>query len=915
MLHLKPRRFAWMWVWLVAGFVAGGWGVARGDDYEATIAPLLSRYCGKCHGAEKPKGKLNLAAFADMDSVLKSRKVWERVLEQVESEVMPPEGADAPTAEERARIVAWAQATFSKADCDIEQPGRVTMRRLNRAEYNNTIRDLFQIDMRPADEFPYDDVGYGFDTIGDVLMLPPMLMEKYMTAAERISERVIVTPRVFDGVVGNWQATQMEGEAGDAEGGRRLASVGALSFVVKFPEKGRYRLRVTAYGEQAGGEPVKMALKLDGATPKKVDVKSEAGSPGTYEFEIASKQPGERRISLEFLNDFFNEQASDPAQRDRNLVIMSARLLGAPSAPMWPLARFGWSELEGGSADESGKHRTLASNGEIFKEIEAPEDGVYRVEVRAFEAEAGREPAKMAWLIDGRRIRVDDVNQKWNSPGTFAVTVPLMKGKHRLAVAFVNDYYEPDAGDAKDRGDRNLHVQEMEVLATSARGLPESHRRVIGRAPRKAEEWAACTRENLQAFLLRAYRRPATPRELDRLCALVEVGRKNGESYEAAMRLAVQAALINPSFLYRVEYERKSRPSASSEPAAVRLLDDFELATRLSYFLWSSLPDDELLAVAARKGLQDEATLEKQVRRMLKDEKARALVDNFASQWLQIRNLENMSPDARRFKDFDRALLGDMKRETDAFIWFIVHEDRDARELLSSDYTFLNERLAKHYGIGGVSGGEFRRVELGADSERGGLLTQGSVLTVTSNPTRTSPVKRGKWILEQVLGTPPPAPPPDVPALKDDRKSRAAASLRQRFEEHRANPSCAACHAKMDPLGFTFEHFDAVGAWRDKDGEFAVDAKGTLPGGRALAGARELKRYLREEESDKFVRTLCEKLLIYGLGRGLESYDACNIDEVTKRVSADGYRFSRIVVEIVKSDPFRKRSREEVPAS
>jgi hypothetical protein len=885
------------------------------EVFRTEVAPLLQRFCTKCHSSEKPKGGLNLAAYNELDEVLKARKVWERVLENLETEIMPPDKAEKPSDEERARAVAWIQGMLSKVECDIENPGRVTMRRLNRAEYNNTIRDLLAVDIQPADEFPFDNVGYGFDTIGDVQSLPPMLMEKYLAAAQRIAERAVIVPRVFDGTIGTWEARQMTGEAADATPGRRLASNGGLTFTVKPAEKGRFRLRIIAYGEQAGPEPAQMAVRLDKQVLKKFEVKAVADTPGTYECELAVKQPGERQVSLDFINDYYNEQASDANQRDRNLVIVSATLLGTASPPLWPLERWDWKQLEGGQLDEPGKNRSLPSNGEVFKEFNTPAEGIYRFETHAYGSEAGREPAKMAWVVDGRQVRIDEVPNKWDQPGLFSIIVPLSAGKHKIAVAFTNDYYQPDHADPALRGDRNLNIQDLAVWSASPKALPDSHARVIKRTPRRAEEWAACTKENLESLLLRAYRRPARPREVEQLSQLVELARKSGEGYEEAMRWALQAVLINPNFLYRVELERAPKQGDTTQPAAVRPLNDFELASRLSYFLWSSMPDEELLKLAAEHRLQNDDILEQQTRRMLADRRSRALVDNFAGQWLQIRNVANVSPDARRFKDFDRALLGDMKRETEECFAFLVQQDRDVRELLAADYTFLNERLAKFYGIEGVSGPEFRKVALPPDSQRGGLITQASILTITSNPTRTSPVKRGKWILEQILGSPPPPPPPDIPELKDDRRARSGASLRQRLEQHRANPSCAACHAKMDPLGFGLENFNAVGAWREKDGEFPIDASGLLPGGKQFVGPKELKTYLRDEKAKQFTRTLVEKLVTFGLGRGLQAYDACSVDDIAGRVADDNHRFSRIVIEIIKSAPFRKTAREEVPAS
>jgi hypothetical protein len=445
-------------------------------------------------------------------------------------------------------------------------------------------------------------------------------------------------------------------------------------------------------------------------------------------------------------------------------------------------------------------------------------------------------------------------------------------------------------------------VDSLEVqgpIEAAPRPVPESHSRIIFRDP-KPGETRTCAREILGRFASRAFRRPATREEVDRLVDLAEAAMKDGDTFERGIQVALAATLVSPHFLFRVEMGNEPAPGSERQT-----LGDFDLATRLSYFLWSSMPDDALFVLAREGKLRDEVTLEAQARRMLNDPRAQALVENFAGQWLHLRNLKSVAPAKDRFPAFDEALRLAMQRETELFFESIVREDRSVLEFLDSEYTFLNERLAKHYGVDGVTGPEFRRVLLSGD-RRGGLLGQASVLTVTSNPTRTSPVKRGKWILEQLLGTPPPPPPPDVPELKDDKDVVLRGSLRERMEQHRANPSCAACHSRMDPLGFGLENYDAIGAWRDQDGAFPIDTTGTLPTGQSFRGPKELKAILKGKEKD-FTGCLTEKLLTYALGRGLESSDDCTVDKIARAVAADGHRFSRLVVEIVKSAPFRER--------
>ena len=736
---------------------------AESSGFREQVVPILEKYCARCHGPEKPKGGLNLAKYADEAAVLNDRKAWAKVLEFVEAGEMPPEGKPRPSQAEAELVTHWLQARLSKADCKGPvDPGRVTMRRLNRSEYNNTIRDLVGVAFRPADDFPLDDVGYGFDNIGDVLTLSPILMERYLGAAEKVAEQAIVVGEMGGGPVKRWAADGLGESAGfPVEGGRMLASAGEVVARFDVPRRAEYRFRVRAFGEQAGKEPVRMAFRVDGKTVATVDVPATRSAPAVYEAKIRSK-PGKRRLSVAFLNDFYDEKIADPKRRDRNL----------------------WVD---------------------YLEVQGPSE-------------------------------------------------------HRPP--------------------------------------PESHQRIIFQTPNHKGQWAECAAMVLERFASRAFRRPATPEEVARLVRFVDQADRDGERFERGIQMAVEAVLISPHFLYRVEVNRKAR--GPSEP-----LTDFELASRLSYFVWSSMPDDTLFALAKKGTLHEPATLEAQTRRMLKDPRSVALIEDFAGQWLQTRNLGRITPDPARFPEFDEALRRAMRIETEKFFGAILREDRSVLDFLDADYTFLNARLAKHYGIQGIEGDHFRRVKL-QDGRRGGILTQASVLTVTSNPTRTSPVKRGKWILEQVLGTPPPPPPPGVGDLKDDKTASEAMSLRRRMEIHRSNPDCAACHGRMDPLGFGLENYDAIGAWRERDGNFPIDAAGKLPSGQAFVNPGQLKRLLATKDKE-FLRCLAGKMLTYALGRGLNSEDQCVVGRVAEAVANDNSRFSRLVIEVVKSDPFRLR--------
>jgi hypothetical protein len=407
----------------------------------------------------------------------------------------------------------------------------------------------------------------------------------------------------------------------------------------------------------------------------------------------------------------------------------------------------------------------------------------------------------------------------------------------------------------------------------------------------------ACAAKIVGNFARRAFRRPVTAAEVSRYSRFVALARKQGDSFDEGIATALQAVLVAPQFLFRIE---EDRPTGA--------LSDYELASRLSYFLWSSMPDETLMRLAATKSLRKPGVLEAQVSRMLRDEKAAALVENFAGQWLQFKNMDVMKPDLERFQNFDDGLRRSMRRETALFVGHVMRENRSVIELLDADYSFLDERLARFYGVPGVpviTGPEFRKVDMTGTKRGGGVLAHASVLTVSSYSTRTSPVLRGKWILENLLNAPPPEPPPGVPAL-DDTKIGQSASLREQMEAHRKNPACASCHSRMDPLGFGLENLDAIGAWRDMDGKFPVDSSGTLPNGQSFQGPVALKKLLREDR-EAFVKGLTQKLMTYALGRGLERYDRRVANEIAENVAAKDYRFGELALAIVKSYAFQNR--------
>ncbi len=482
----------------------------------------------------------------------------------------------------------------------------------------------------------------------------------------------------------------------------------------------------------------------------------------------------------------------------------------------------------------------------------------------------------------------------------------LTAGEHTLAIQFTNEYTDPKPAD-DTRRDRSLTVSKFEVDGPLGplpfEALPLAHRQLFVARPKlgaSAEERADAARQVIRHFANRAFRRPVKDDEVDRLMQLWSMADKDGESFEESIQLALEAVLVSPHFLFRVETD-----PASDDAGAKHQINDYELATRLSYFIWSSMPDDELRAACGEGKLRKNGTLEEQIRRMLKDPKAQALVDNFAGQWLQTRRISSITPDKSVFPKFDDDLRGAMKKESELFFLHVMSEDRSVLDFLDCDYTWANERLAKLYGISGVSGDEFRKVSL-AGTHRGGLLTEAAVLLITSNPGRTSPVKRGKWVLETLLGAPPPSPPPNVPALPDDKKAPLTGTLRQRMEQHRADPICASCHKTMDPLGFGLENFDAIGGWRSEDGGQSIDASGVLPGGIKFDGVEGLREILKAKK-DQFARCLAEKMLTYALGRGLEDFDDAAVDQIAHAAAANDYRFSSFVIEIARSAPFQMR--------
>jgi hypothetical protein len=704
------------------------------------------------------------------------RQLWSLVARNLESRRMPPDDADQPTDHERETVVAAIRAGLEQCDCTGPiDPGRVPIRRLTRYEYRRTIRDLLGIDYQPALDFPADDVGHGFDNMGDVLALSPLLFEKYLAAAEEIAQRVVgPLPEMSQR---KWRAADLiGGDFGHKEDDFYvLTSQGTLHRRVSLERRGSYRVRVSGQAQQAGPQLARLGLQLNGQLVREFEIQE----PSTEPFERVETvvlEPGEAMIGLAFLNDYYQPDAVDERDRDRNLMIHSLEIIGPLPEPGWPTPQW---------------QRILAAGDPDSK------------------AEQASREEKTRSIV------------------------------HRLATL--------------------------------------------------------------------AYRRPPTSDEVSQLLSLIEQS-DSDTSLESDLQHIVTAILVAPQFLFRIEQD--GEPGS----AAVRELNDYELATRLAYFLWSSMPDDGVLAQAQQGNLHLSAQLRAAARRMLQDAKSYSLVENFADQWLQLRQLDSLKKDPAKFPQFSDELLESMRTETHLFVASIFQQDRSVLDLLDSDYTFVDARLAELYGIDPAPAAGFQRVSLQGTPRRG-ILTQAAVLNITSLPTRTSPVLRGKWILDNLLLDPPPPPLPGVPPLPDRSESDPHKTLRERLERHRRQPECSACHNRMDPLGFALENFDAVGAWRDHDEGQPLDLAATLPDGTALNGVDELRKILRVKYADEFVRCLAEKLFVYALGRGPEDFDECTLRQIVKHARAHGDRFSAIVEAIVASDAFRKRRAEtaEIP--
>ncbi len=755
-------------------------GKASAD--RSVLKPFIESHCLDCHDKVTAKGGLALDDLlaADID---RNAEAWEKVVRKLTARQMPPKPSPRPRERDYDAAVASLELSLDAAAAKSPNPGRTeTFRRLNRTEYQNTIRDLLGLEVDVASLLPADESSHGFDNV-TVTGLSPTLLNRYISAAQKISRLAV-------------------GLAPRATGGEIV----------------RIRPDVT------------QDAHIDG-----LPIGTRGGALIPYHFP----QDGEYEIQVHLM-------------RDRNEAIESLN-----------------------------------------------------------------EPHELEMLLDRERVELFPVKPPPKGQGDESVDanlksrVKVKAGPHKLGVAFLK---KPSSLLETARQPLNVHynfyrhprigpaVYEVSIVGpfeASGPGETASRRRIFISQPTGPDDVDDCAKRVLSNLARRVYRRPVDDEDLKGPLEFFQQGRAE-EGFEAGIEMALSSLLVKPQFLFRIERD----PSGVPAETAYRI-EAAELASRLSFFLWSSMPDDELIDLAVRGELSRPEVLEQQVRRMLADTRSRSLITNFAGQWLYLRNLEAAIPDMRLFPDFDDNLRQAFRQETELFFESVLREDRSVLGLIKADHTYLNERLARHYGIPHIYGSRFRRVPVDTGSHRGGLLRQGSILTVTSYATRTSPVIRGHWVLQNFVGTPPPPPPPNVPALEDNTVS-SLLSMRERLQQHRANAACASCHQLMDPVGFSLENFDAVGRWRGTDAGQPIDASGGLSDGSEFTGVSGLEQALLNRP-ELFVRTLTEKLLTFGLGRGIEYYDAPAVRQIVRDARNDNYRFSRLIVGIVKSTPFQMR--------
>jgi hypothetical protein len=801
------RWAIWISRWTAALSIAGGC-LSVGAD-----RAVIDRYCVGCHNARMKSGGLALDTLSP-ERVGQNPEVWEKVVRKLRARYMPPIGLPRPDEHAYDGLVTSLSTSLDAAAAAHPNPGRTdTFRRLNRTEYQNVLRDLLALDVDVSALLPGDESSYGFDnvTVGD---LSPTLLERYLSAAEKVSRLAVGVPGRSPGgdTVNLPPDLTQEQHFDDLPLGTR----GGLAIHYTFPLDAEYEIRVRLQrdrNEHVEGlaEAHEIELMLDGARLKVFTVKPPASGVDHH----AVDQDVNIRI---------------PVKAGPHLV--------AAAFPKRP--------------------STLL--------------------------ETERQPYQAHFNMD-RHPRI--------TPAVYSITVN-------------GPYDAKGPGDTPSRRKIFICTPRRHGEEPLAAGHPATGggRKLPNSAPRESAaavlDEQSCANRIFTNLTRRAYRRPVTDADVQVPLKFYKDARAGG-SFETGIEMGLRSVLVSPEFLFRVEQD----PAGLAPNTAYRI-SDLELASRLSFFLWSSIPDDQLLDAAIRGKLRTPAVLDQQVRRMLADERSSALSSNFAEQWLYLRNLASTNPDMRVFPDFDDNLRQAFRRETELFFESILHEDRSVLDLLRANYSFVNERLAKHYGIPNVYGSRFRRVTFDEGSTRGGLLRQGSILTVSSYANRTSPVLRGKWILANILGTAPPPPPPGAGVFKENSGVGKSVTMRVRLAEHRANPACSGCHQLMDPIGFSLENYDAVGRWRTHEGGKTIDASGSLPDGTKFEGVAGLQKALLSRP-DLFAATITEKLLTYALGRGVETYDAPSVRKVVAESRTKDFRFSSLIQGIVSSTPFQMR--------
>ena len=751
---------------------------------------VVDKYCITCHNQRVKASGLVLENM-DIAKASEGAEIWEKVIRKVQGGMMPPVGAPRPDKAAFDGLVSHLTTAIDAAAAAKPNPGRTVLHRLNRAEYANAIRDLFALDIEAEALLPPDYEAHGFDNIADVLGVSPSLMERYLSAAWRITDLAVGSTKITPAL--DTFRVRSDLSQHDHVEGLPIGTRGGILIEHNFPVDGEYVIRPKFYRET-----VNIVRGLE--TPHDVEI--------TFDGD---------RVLLERV---------------------------------------------GGGEDERQAYLNPTSGGDLIEK---------RLEKR-LAVKAGPHSVGVAFL------------KKSSAP-----TVELLEPFQRERIDPITPVGIPEIDKVTLEGPFNV----------TGSGESPSRRRIFTCTPTGNGGAAlACARKILASLSRRAYRRPVTDTEMARLAGFYQKARDNGDGFDTGIQQALVFMLVSPQFLFRFELD-----PGNAAPGSIYRISDLELASRLSFFIWSSIPDDQLLNQAVQGRLRNPAVLEQQVKRMLADERARALGSNFAGQWLYLRNLKSLSPDEDVFPDFDHNLRGALQRETEMLFESVVLEDRPVMDLLNANYTFLNERLARHYRVPNVYGNQFRRVTV-TDDYRKGLLGHASILALTSYANRTSPVNRGKYVLTNILGTPPPAPPANVPPL--DEKPGRALSMRERMEEHRKNPACSGCHKLMDPIGLALENFDGIGRWRTSDGAAKIEPSDTLFDGTKVDGPSGLRQAVSSRPG-QFARTITEMLLTYGLGRGIEYYDMPVVRSILKDAARSNYRFSSLVLGIVKSQPFQMK--------